>query len=369
MRVLFVNENTLGHGSYLRPYAEYFRTHPDWEIEPVLLDVTPLPPQLARRARSIRGLRRFDLDFGIARWREAASTHAAHLVRQAGPASVILANTQSVALHLAGPVPLVIALDATFRGLQASPWFSPTRIRRLTTRYTTRSLIEAERRAFERAHHLLPWSRRVGDELERYYGVPRAKVTVLGPAVRIPGARIKAANPGPRLLFVGGDFQRKGGPSFLKVFRERFASWCEADIVTNSAVDEEPGVRVHRDVEPWSPRWVDLWQRADVFVFPSRLETYGIVVLEALAFQVPVVATPVGAVRELLAEGQAGYIVESSDGLGPTIEHVLRHPEEAAAKSALGYRSVRANHSMDVLGPRLGELLRRLAACRPGTNR
>jgi len=327
--------------------------------------VTPLPPSLARRVRTIRGLRRFDLDFHIVRWREAASAYAAHLVRQAGPASAVLANTQSVALHLSGGAPLAIAMDATFRGLQGTPWFARGQLGRLTTRYTTRPLVKAERRAFQGADHLLPWSRRVAEELERYYGIPRQKVTVLGPAVRIPGPRVKERHPVPRLLFVGGDFARKGGPTFLRVFRNRFAGWCEADIVTNSAVDDEPGVRVHRGLKPWSPPWVDLWQRADVFVFPSRLETYGIVILEALAFQVPVVATPVGAVRELLADGQAGYLVDSPELLGPTIEHVLRHPEEAAAKSTFGYRSVKANHSIEVLGPRLGKILRGLTAKPP----
>jgi glycosyltransferase involved in cell wall biosynthesis len=111
-------------------------------------------------------------------------------------------------------------------------------------------------------------------------------------------------------------------------------------------------------VAPWSEEWEALWKGADIFVFPSRLETYGIVVLEALAFQVPVIATDVGAVAELLVHGRAGYILDSLEELGATIEHVLDRPEEAASKAAFGHEEVRAHYSVDVLGARFAEVLR-----------
>ena len=52
---------------------------------------------------------------------------------------------------------------------------------------------------------------------------------------------------------------------------------------------------------------------ADVFVFPSRLETFGLVVIEAMAAGLPVVAARVGGVGDIVAEGVNGYTFESGD--------------------------------------------------------
>ncbi len=52
---------------------------------------------------------------------------------------------------------------------------------------------------------------------------------------------------------------------------------------------------------------------ADIFVFPSRLETFGLVVIEAMAAGLPVVAARVGGVGDMVSEGVNGYSFESGD--------------------------------------------------------
>ena len=52
---------------------------------------------------------------------------------------------------------------------------------------------------------------------------------------------------------------------------------------------------------------------ADIFVFPSRLETFGLVVIEAMAAGLPVVASRVGGVGDIVSEGETGYSFESGD--------------------------------------------------------
>jgi glycosyltransferase involved in cell wall biosynthesis len=58
--------------------------------------------------------------------------------------------------------------------------------------------------------------------------------------------------------------------------------------------------------------WAQLiaaYRSADVFCFPTRYEPFGIVVLEAMLFGLPCVATRTGAIPEMIQEGETGYLV------------------------------------------------------------
>ncbi|MGH7751486.1 MAG: glycosyltransferase, partial [Gemmatimonadales bacterium] len=75
-------------------------------------------------------------------------------------------------------------------------------------------------------------------------GVPSARVHVIHPGLNLewwsPGER-DAGGGRMRLLFVGGDFARKGGTELLEVFAQGFSSRCELDVVTTAAIAAPPG--------------------------------------------------------------------------------------------------------------------------------
>ncbi len=77
---------------------------------------------------------------------------------------------------------------------------------------------------------------------------------------------------------------------------------------------------------------VAAYRMADVFVFPSRTDTFGLVLLEALACGTPVAAFPVAGPRDVIGDAPVGCLDED---LGRAIEQALRIPREACRAFAL----------------------------------
>jgi glycosyltransferase involved in cell wall biosynthesis len=128
----------------------------------------------------------------------------------------------------------------------------------------------------------------------------------------------------------------------LDCYRRWFSQTCDLHLVTHSPVEAEPGVHVHHHVAPYSQPWFERWQQADVFVFPSTLETFGIVLLEALAFEVPAISADAGAARHALDGGKAGWLLDSPapESLAKAIHEVLDHPSATRRKVEAGRKQV-----------------------------
>jgi glycosyltransferase involved in cell wall biosynthesis len=150
-----------------------------------------------------------------------------------------------------------------------------------------------------------------------------------------------------RLLFVGGDFRRKGGDTLLKAFRDSLMPHCELDIVTRENVDTRglTGVRVHHGLGPNVPELMALYARADLFTFPTLADTLPLVVMEAMASGLPVITTTVGALREEVEDGVTGFLIPPGDAnalaeatLRLVTNPQLRRDMSAAARNSADQR-------------------------------
>ena len=179
---------------------------------------------------------------------------------------------------------------------------------------------------FQRADAFVSWCEWTKDSLVSDYGVDPSRVTVIPPGVDLtrfrPGTR---DNPKPRILFVGGDFKRKGGDLLLEVFRRRLRGRAELELVTPADVPSEPGVTVHRNVKANSQVLQDLFAGCDVFVLPTRGEVFPLAGMEALAAGLPLVATRVGGLPELVVDGESGRLcdVDDAEALGDALEELI----------------------------------------------
>jgi len=210
-----------------------------------------------------------------------------------------------------------------------------------------------------RVELFFPFSRWAGNVLIGDCGVAADKVHPVHVGVDLEQwPRVPARREGhrPRLLFVGGAFERKGGDLLVETFRRHFTGRAELHLVTPAAREGlPPGVHVHRDLQPNEGRLARLYAEADIFVLPTHSDFSPFVVLEAMASGLPVVATDVTALPEMVRDGEAGFIVAPSDGeaLAARIDRLLGDAELRRRMGDRGRARVEEAYSSAVSVPRM----------------
>jgi glycosyltransferase involved in cell wall biosynthesis len=217
------------------------------------------------------------------------------------------------------------------------------------------------REVFARATGFVAWSNWAKDSFVNDYGCHEEDVAVIPPGVDLNDfSDAERNNELPRILFVGGDFERKGGDLLLKVFRERLRGRAELVLVTRADLPAEPGLHVYRNLSPNSQQLRDLYRDADIFVLPSRADCFSLVCMEALAAGLPIVATRVGGIPDLLREGKTGHLIEVDDEatLGDAVEALVQDPTRRRAMGQQGRLEAKTSFDSRETTRRLFEFVR-----------
>jgi glycosyltransferase involved in cell wall biosynthesis len=174
--------------------------------------------------------------------------------------------------------------------------------------------------AYRKCRLLFPWSNWAGESAVRDYGATRATSHVIPPGVDLnrwaPGDRFdRTPKRVCELLFVGGDFERKGGELVLEWARGSGNAEFVLHVVTRKRLDNlgDARVRVYNDLTPNDPQLVELYSRADVFVLPTLADCYSLAGIEALASGLPVILGKTGGTGDVLRHGETGYLIAPND--------------------------------------------------------
>jgi glycosyltransferase involved in cell wall biosynthesis len=180
-------------------------------------------------------------------------------------------------------------------------------------------------------HHLAAGAERVVVMSERHRErwprhVPKVRViyNAVIPAVGVPSVPESAASVGPRPVFgvVGRLSFEKGVDVFLRacdVLRKRGRAFSAVVVGDGPELDRLLALRSElglADVVGFRPSTATVrstYATLDALVIPSRSEGLPNVLLEALAEDLPVVSTAVGAVPEVLQDPAAGLVVPAED--------------------------------------------------------
>jgi len=317
----FIIEQTLGHVTHGQNLRRLLANEPDLETR--WLEVPFRPRQALYRVFpvsanwSLRGSLYARRELMADDWRkiDAAFLHTPTIGLLAAP--------------FLNSVPTVISTDATPVNIDSlSSGYrhrrQPELVERLKLAVTSKALSHA--RAF------VTWSEWAKASLVSDYGVAADSVLVVPPGTDVELFRKpqKERRPGPpRILFVGGDFRRKGGDTLLEAFRRRLSHKAELHLVTTGHdLPPEDGVSLYRGLAPNSEALLELFHDADLFALPTRADCLAVVLGEAMAASLPVVTTTVGAHPEAVADGHEGYIVPPDDveALADALERLVDDP-------------------------------------------
>lgn len=134
------------------------------------------------------------------------------------------------------------------------------------------------------------------------------------------------------LLFVGRFERRKGVDVLFEALEELMPKYdnLTVNLVGNPEITDENNKKYYREFEKlhrkkdWFKRIVlhgyvsdsqlsGLYEQCDIFVAPSRYESFGIIFIEAMSHSKPVIGTNVGGIPEIIQDGKNGYLFENED--------------------------------------------------------
>ncbi len=248
-------------------------------------------------------------------------------------------------------IPTIVSLDATPQQYDSLGDFyqhraGPDWLEKLKWRLN--------RDCFRKARHLVTWSEWAKQGLVDEYQVSPEKVTVIPPGVDVAAWRPASEKKGNteadapvRILFVGGDLQRKGGLLLLEAFRRLKARLAdsggpavELHLVTREHIAPEPCVFVHHGMQPNSPQLKQLYFESHVFALPTLGDCLPMVLSEAGAAGLPVLTTRVAAIPEMVVEGKTGLLVPPGE-VEPLVDGLWRLVTSPGLRDEMGQAAAR----------------------------
>ena len=162
----------------------------------------------------------------------------------------------------------------------------------------------------------------MGEWLKKYMvekmGVSEEKIHCVGAGFDVDTKKYDLSKrQGNKILFIGVDFERKGGPLVIeafKILREKYQKNAELYIVgpkTLNVQENIEGINYIGNIP--GEKVYEYYNLCDSFCMPSYLEPFGKVFVEALAYGMPVIARNVFAAPDFIIDGKNGFLIEKDD--------------------------------------------------------
>ncbi len=232
-----------------------------------------------------------------------------------------------------------------------------------------RQALAYEKRLYDHVDVLMTMSDWLGRSFVESFGQDPAKVVTVGAGANVSGPAEAPERDfsNPRILFVGKEFDRKGGPQLLAAFAELRRERPDAElwIVSEYQPAEAPeGVtffgRIMRDTPEGDEQIQRLYREATAFALPSVYEPFGIAVLESMSWHLPGLGSDRCAIPEMIIDGVSGVLVDPEDprGLLDGLRRLIADPARMREMGAAARRRFEDRFTWDAVAGRMIETMR-----------
>jgi glycosyltransferase involved in cell wall biosynthesis len=249
-------------------------------------------------------------------------------------------------------VPHFIYTDHTHLSNLSSPYFDRRMLRPQAWRTLEKALYHNATCVFTRSTDVLT-------DLIRLYDVPTEKVACVyaGSNVEVvPNVRLMNDDySNRRIVFVGQDWERKGGHDLERAFRRVLEVYPDARL---TLVGPQPQLSLPNCTALGRVSLNELtrlYAEASVFCLPTRLEPFGIAFIEAMMHRLPIIGTRVGAVPDMVQPGVTGELVEPGDAdeLATALISLLGDPARCRRYGEAGYQRALDRYTWERVGERM----------------
>lgn len=239
---------------------------------------------------------------------------------------------------------------------------------------TGRAFCLLERRWIRRSQATIAISESLADFIERWSGL-RPAVVRYGLAPGPPPPPAPRARDGLGLLAVGRLEHQKGFDVLIDAIARARTDGADLRLDICGEGSQRATLQARIEHHGLGGRVRLLGQRddvqrlmleADALVHPARWEGFGLVLLEAMRAELPVIATSVGAIPEVIVDGQSGLLVEPDDpaALAAAIARIFAEAELLTRLGAAGRERLDAVFSPQSTARRTSDVYEKAIRCR-----
>lgn len=365
-RVLFVHGNILGFKSVARMLKKHCEHREDVDAVHIDLAAPGWMKALGKSApvatrgwdfHSLRYLHMWGAVMG--RWFRGPLPldrfDAVHLMTQGNAYAMLRARPRCAARF-------AVNIDGTARQDVDEFGFSPI---------ARAPFIRAERRMFGAADLIVCRNGWAPRSLRKDFCLPEERIHVARNSIETPEAhrwdeRGREHGGLPRIVFVGNQWKRKGGDLAVRIHQQRFADRAELHVFSQKpSVDRSAKNVVWHGFVDRDELMNTLLPSMDVFLLPSREDMLPWAALEAASIGLPVVAANVGAMGEVVVDGETGVLCDPGPGseaaFAAALERLLGDAALRERMGRAGREHIAKNHNPDATYPALIDRLVALA--------
>jgi glycosyltransferase involved in cell wall biosynthesis len=341
--------------------------YPDYYIE--IIDVWEIVKKNIRKYHFFINIYFFLTEYGIEiisgqkKWQEAyqwffATSYLSILVSKEikrlkkGKEYKFTFQTQSLFNGKIENIPNFIYTDHTTKTNLLYPHINPKQYIR-----SKRFIEKCETKAYHDATLIFTFGSLAAHSLVTQYQIQKEKIIPVFSGSNVAHASENNSKKyfSKNILFVGVEWERKGGPTLLKAFGNILKIHPDASLTIVGCSPKNitvPNCKVIGKIPVEEiPKYYD---SASIFCLPTVREPFGVVFIEAMNYKLPIITNNIGSIPDLIVNNFNGYLIDNN--INDYIEAIcklLNNPIKCREMGENGYQYSQSNFTWEVVGKRI----------------